>query len=73
MKVDFSAGKTIKYMAEYVFFFLFFFVLFFCSCCLVLFIAPALNVSPEEREWDPEKRFIIGFFGVRTFVYKNKR
>ncbi|XP_015775147.1 PREDICTED: contactin-4-like [Acropora digitifera] len=33
---------------------------------IVLFIAPALNVSPEEREWDPEKRSIIGFFGVQT-------
>ena len=37
MKVDLSAGKTIKYMAE-----CFFFLLFYCSCCLVLFIAPAL-------------------------------
>ena len=72
VKVDLSAGKTIKYMTEYVFF-LFCFFFFFCSCCLVLFIAPALNVSPEEREWDPGKRSIIGFFGVRTFVYKNKR
>ena len=69
MKVDLSAGKTIKYMAECFFCCCF----FFCSCCLVLFIAPALNVSPEEREWDPEKRSFIGFFGVRTFVYKNKR
>lgn len=59
MKVDLSAGKTIKYG----------WICFFYSCCLVLF-APANNVSPEDREWDPEKRSIIGFLGFCTFVIK---